>query len=254
MRPPQIMNTQENTDHVAEREAKISALEQTIGHHFTARQFLELALTHSSYANERESACEHNERLEFLGDAVLELCISDLLFHRYPDVREGALTKMRSQLVSTTNLAKMAKNLGLDWLLKLGRGEELQGGRKRESVLSDTFEAVLAAVYQDGGFVAAGRMVEKVFANDLCAVPNQGTHKDNKTLLQEVVQQRFKAMPIYNLTKTSGPEHARTFVIELLLPDGRSFTAQGSSYKKAQQKAAELALRKLGDEEAETEN
>ena len=248
------MNTQQEdhgTDVYSEREALLHSLENNLGHTFKHRRLLELALTHSSFANEREGSCQHNERLEFLGDAVLELCISDRLFHKYPDLREGALTKMRSQLVSTPKLAKMAKRLGLDELLKLGRGEDLQGGRKRDSVLSDTFEAVLAAVYEDGGFEAAGRMVEKVFANDFLAVQQEVTRKDHKTLLQEVLQQRFKGMPVYTLTKTSGPEHARTFDIELQIPDGRTFTAQGSSYKKAQQLAAEQALLQLGQEKTE---
>lgn len=233
-----------------DRESHIQALEDTIGHHFRDREILELALTHSSFANERDCPCEHNERLEFLGDAVLELAISRRLFRSHPELREGALTKMRSRLVSTGNLAKMAQKIHLDVLLKLGRGEEQQGGRKRDSVLSDTFEAVLASVYEDGGFEAADRMVEKIFAKDLASMQVAVLKKDNKSLLQEVLHQRFKAMPVYTLTETSGPEHARTYVIKLQIPDGRSFTAKGSSYKKAQQKAAELALMQLGCEQS----
>ncbi|MBQ7617485.1 MAG: ribonuclease III, partial [Desulfovibrio sp.] len=121
----------------------VKKLETALAHVFQDQSLLELALTHSSYANEEHDGAAHNERLEFLGDAVLELCVSHVLFHRYSTSREGALTKYRASLVSTTSLAKLARELGLDQLLRLGKGEEQQGGRQRDSVLSDAFEAVL---------------------------------------------------------------------------------------------------------------
>ena len=130
-------------------------VKKRLGHSFARRELLDLALTHSSWANEYSCGQEHNERQEFLGDAVLELCVSWEIYKRFPSAREGELTKMRSNLVSAVSLAERARDLGLDVLLKLGRGEENQGGRKRDAVLSDALEAVLAAVYEDGGFAAA---------------------------------------------------------------------------------------------------
>ena len=233
------------TAHVS-RADRILRLEERIEHHFENMELLELALTHSSYANEEQSGGAHNERLEFLGDAVLELCVSHVLYHLYPMSREGELTKVRAALVSTSSLASLARELKLDELLKLGRGEELQGGRQRDSVLSDTFEAVLAAVYEDGGFQAAQRSVNAVFATHWKYPGEEKVPKDNKTRLQELVRQRFKAMPVYTQTACSGPDHARTFTVELTLPDGRTFSARGSSTKKAEQEAARCALTYLG--------
>ncbi|MBQ7607693.1 MAG: ribonuclease III [Desulfovibrionaceae bacterium] len=234
------------------RRQLLKEVEGRLAHTFKRNDHIELALTHSSFANEKvgvqdenshQSATEHNERMEFLGDAVLELCVSHVLFKLCPTLREGALTKIRSNLVSTTNLARMARELALDNLILLGHGEELQGGRQRDSVLSDTFEAVIAAVYMDGGFQAALKTIQKIF-NDHWdeAVSDQTASKDNKTRLQEIVQQRFKGLPVYNLAGSIGPEHAKIFIIDLKLPDGHVFQAQGPSYKKAEQEAARLAL------------
>ena len=133
------------------------ALEEKLGHVFARPELLDLALTHSSWANEYSGGQHHNERQEFLGDAVLELCVSWELFRRFPEAREGELTKLRARLVSTVSLAERAREFGLDSLLKLGKGEERQGGRSRDSVLSDVLEAVLAAVYEDGGFTPRRR-------------------------------------------------------------------------------------------------
>ncbi len=184
--------------------------------------------------------------MEFLGDAVLELCVSHVLFFLCPTLREGALTKIRSNLVSTTNLARMARELGLDNLVLLGHGEELQGGRQRDSVLSDTFEAVIAAVYMDGGFDAALTSIQKIFRDHWDeAAADLASSKDNKTRLQEIIQQRFKGLPVYNLAGSTGPEHAKIFIIELRLPNGAVFHAQGPSYKKAEQEAARMALESI---------
>ena len=133
----------------------LELVKKQLGHGFIRKDLLELALTHSSWANECGPGQEHNERQDFLGDAVLELCVSWELYRRFPSAREGELTKMRSSLVSAVSLAERARDMGLDRLLKLGRGEESQGGRKRDAVLSDALEAVLAAIYEDGGFAAA---------------------------------------------------------------------------------------------------
>lgn len=222
-------------------------LEKALGHTFSRPELLTLALTHSSWANERGGGeHEHNERLEFLGDAVLELCVSAQLYHRFPQVREGQLTRMRAHLVSTVSLAERARTFGLDSLLALGHGEESQGGRSRDSVLSDAFEAVLAAVYEDGGFAAAAQAVERLFADRWPQSAVAAVSKDYKTRLQEASQQRFGAVPQYVRVGSHGPEHAKIFEILLRLPDGTDIVATGTNCKKAEQDAARQALLHLG--------
>ncbi|MBQ7457017.1 MAG: ribonuclease III [Desulfovibrio sp.] len=231
-------------NHAPQTHNDLQSIEACLGYTFTNPKLLEQALTHSSYANEMvDTPIEHNERMEFLGDAVLELCISHLCFHTYPSLREGALTKIRSALVSAQGLAAVARSLTLDRFIKLGHGEEMQGGRNRDSILSDTFEAVLAAIYVDAGFAKALEIATAIFAPSL-PKPEEvlAFHKDNKTLLQEMVQQRFKAVPSYALIGSVGPEHAKIFTITLTLPDGTNFTAEGSSFKRAEQEAAGRAL------------
>ncbi|MDR3362833.1 MAG: ribonuclease III [Desulfovibrio sp.] len=226
----------------------MSGLEQRIGHVFARPDLLTQALTHSSFANEVGPGLEHNERLEFLGDAVLELCVSSELYERFSDLREGDLTRMRSCLVSEGSLADIAREIGLDDFLRLGRGEESQGGRARDSVLSDVFEAVIAAVYEDGGFKAARGVVSHLFASrwQLCAA-HAARAKDFKTRLQEVAQRLFKDRPTYAKLACSGPEHEPIFEVSVTLPDGRGFVARGGSCKKAGQEAARLALAALED-------
>ena len=236
------MNTQVNQ---ADRSDLLTTLQTNILYTFNDRELLERALTHSSITNEHPTQ-EHNERLEFLGDAVLELCISHTLYTIHTKLREGSLTKLRSQLVNTTSLACLAKKLGIQEVLQLGHGEELQGGRSRDSVLSDAFEAVLAAVYLEGGFDAAQKSVNHIF-RDLFSAVQPVFKKDPKTHLQEVIQQRFKTIPTYTLTACTGPDHNKTFTIEVQLPDKTTFTAQGQSCKKAEQSAAVLALQALGE-------
>lgn len=224
---------------------KHAALEARLGHVFRDSGLLETALTHSSWANEQGQAGQHNERQEFLGDAVLELCVSWELFRRFPAVREGDLTRLRASLVDAPSLARKARELGLDALLRLGCGEERQGGRSRDAILSDAFEAVLAAVFEDGGYAAAQAVVGRVFARDWPHEAGRPRSKDHKTLLQELCLQRFRARPAYSLLACSGPEHARVFDVRLELPDGKAFCAQGSSCKKAEQEAARLAVEAL---------
>lgn len=217
-------------------------MEAVLGYSFNDSNLLLNAITHSSWANEHESAARHNERLEFLGDAVLELCVSAELFRRFPDAREGALTEMRARLVGARPLAALARSLGLDRCLRLGRGEESQGGRGRDALLSDALEAIFGAVYLDGGHDAACRVVERVFGRHWAGVAESVPGKDFKTRLQEATQRMYKERPVYALVGSSGPEHAKRFDVRLELPDGRSFTASGPSLKRAEQEAARVAL------------
>lgn len=217
-------------------------LQEKLGHVFSNADLLALALTHTSWANEHGREGCHNQRLEFLGDAVLELCVSEELYHRYPAAREGQMTQMRSGMVSESALAALARNLGLDCALRLGRGEERQGGRQKDSLLSDAFEAVLAAVYEDGGLEAARKVVRRVFARLWPPAEQERKELDPKSRLQEICQREFKAAPVYALIGSSGPEHAKIFDVKLVLPNGKTFCASESSCKKAEQTAAALAL------------
>ncbi len=228
-------------------EEDLNLLEATLDYRFKDRTLLERALTHSSYANEFGNGQAHNERQEFLGDAVLELCVSWELYTRFPSTREGDLTRLRSGLVNTASFARRARDTGIDKLIRLGRGEEGQGGRNRDSVLSDAFEAVLGAVYEDGGFTAARRVVNHIFKNVWPCDPNEGRKElDHKTHLQECVQHLFNGYrPVYNQVAVTGPSHARQFTVSVRLPDGRVFEACGTSCKKAEQSAAALALAAL---------
>ncbi len=217
-------------------------LQETLGYTFKKPESLLLALTHSSFANENKKLGVHNERQEFLGDAVLELCASWVLFTRFPTVREGDLTKLRSSLVSAKSLANIARELHIDTHLRLGRGEESQGGRQRDAVLCDALEAVLGAVFEDGGYDAAFAVVLHIFSKHWPEHANQDLQKDYKTQLQEAMQRLHKDRPVYVLQKSSGPEHAKVYEVCLTLPQGKSILATGQSLKRAEQEAARLAL------------
>lgn len=223
----------------------LDQLQKNIHYSFGQVKRLVLALTHSSYINEHSDAEGHNERLEFLGDAVLELCVSELLYESFGGLREGELTAIRSSLVSQGSLARLALSLKIDECLRLGRGEEEQGGRRREALVSDAFEAVLGAVFLDGGFEAVRGVVRHLFTPLLPKAEYEEKPKDNKSLLQEIVQRDFQERPVYTLLGSSGPEHAKVFEVGLRLPDGMSFKASGSSVKRAEQAVAAEALKKL---------
>lgn len=227
---------------------RLAAIQTELDYRFGQPAHLLRALTHSSYANEHQLALESNERLEFLGDAVLELAISECLFQRFSTAHEGQLTRIRSRLVKEKTLAQLARKLGLDRSILLGRGEESQGGRDRDSLLADALEALLGAVFLDGGYPAAQEFVSRVFQDLLPESPDLPKVKDYKTRLQEITQQRFKKRPIYVQLGTSGPDHARIYEVEVRLPEGPSFAAAGASLKKAEQNAARMAIGHLGEE------
>ncbi|WP_147819203.1 ribonuclease III [Salidesulfovibrio onnuriiensis] len=223
-------------------------LEDCIHHRFSQVKHLEMALTHSSFANEQGDAMD-NERLEFLGDAVLELCISEEAYKRYPHVPEGSLTRIRSNLVKEKSLAAIARDLELERFLRLGKGEELQGGRDRDSLLADAFEAVMGAVFLDGGFEAAKAVIRDIFRERWPETPELPETKDFKSRLQEETQRLFQERPLYVLVDTRGPEHEKIFEVETTLPHGEKFTGAGTSVKKAEQTAARAALDWLAEYE-----
>ena len=225
----------------------LTTVQEDIHYRFSQVKLLELALTHSSWANEQGRPDMSNERLEFLGDAVLELCVSQEAYLRFPESDEGLLTKQRSRLVKTSTLAGVARAVGLNRRLMLGRGEETQGGRERDSLLADALEALFGAVFLDGGFAAAQELVLRLLEPLWPASPVLPGGKDCKSRLQELTQESHRERPVYTLVESSGPEHHKVFEVEVLLPDGQRFRSTGPSLKKAEQAAAQSALSHLAE-------
>ena len=218
-------------------------LEQKIGYRFRNKKLLRQALTHSSYANEKKlGKLGCNERLEFLGDAVLELISSDVLYARFPQIPEGELTKKRASLVCEPSLAYCARQFGLPEYLLLGRGEDMTGGRMRDSIVSDATEALLGAIYLDGGFERAREFVLKFILND---IERKQLFYDSKTILQELVQEDGKQPVEYVLTGESGPDHNKQFEVEVRINGSLAGNGAGHTKKAAEQAAAYQALRKI---------
>ena len=222
----------------------IKDLEAAIGYRFKNISLLQNALTHSSYANERwHNSLLSNERLEFLGDAILGMTVAKYLYQTFPDRPEGELTRMRADMVCEQTLAKVAARIDLGKHLLLGNGEEQGGGRKRNSILADAVESVIAASYLDGGLEAAQQFIEKFI---LVEVPVTRLHNaDYKTALQELVQQKKNQVLTYTLIGESGPDHDKKFEVEVKLNGTVVGTGSGSSKKRAEQDAACSALEKL---------
>ena len=214
-------------------------LETIIGYKFKNPELLETALTHTSYANESRTPVKHNERLEFLGDSVLQIVSADYLFHAYADRPEGDLTRIRASLVSEGALFQFAQEIGLGEYLRLGRGEERCGGRTRPSVVSDAFEAVIAALYLDGGFEVARNFIMPFITEGKTA------EEDYKTRLQEVVQQSPDAALRYEVVGETGPDHDKKFTVSVWRNGTHLADGIGRSKKAAEQNAAKKALEKL---------
>ncbi|MDO5135055.1 MAG: ribonuclease III [Eubacteriales bacterium] len=222
---------------------KFEALEERIGYRFQNRRLLEQALTHSSYANEKKlGKAGSNERLEFLGDAVLELVSSDFLYQKYPKLPEGELTKKRASLVCEPSLAFCARGFELPKSLLLGKGEELTGGRSRDSIVSDATEALLGAIYLDGGFDRAREFVLNFILND---IEHKQLFYDSKTILQEIVQENLGHFVEYRLVKEEGPDHNKSFTLEVLVNGEVMGTGTGHTKKAAEQAAAYQAIQKM---------
>lgn len=220
-------------------------LEEKIGYTFRNPQLLEQALTHSSFANEGKKHCHNNERLEFLGDSVLSVIVARHLFLTYKDLPEGELTKLRASLVCEKALDVFAGQIGLGKYLRLGKGEEMTGGRERPSILADAFEALLAAIYIDGGYEAAQTFVLGFIPRNL-DVRRKNKLSDYKTALQEIIQQNREERVEYVLVDEHGPDHAKVFTAEVLLNTNVIGRGTGSSKKQAEQNAAHEALLLMG--------
>ncbi len=239
-----------------EQDEILSQIEKRLGYEFRNRELLVEALTHSSYANEehqemtrKESQEDYTmncyERLEFLGDAVLELVVSDLLFTRFPESSEGELSRFRAAMVNTDQLAGLARKQGLDSGLRLGKGEAASCGREKPSILAAVYEAVIAAIYLDGGFVAAYSFAERQMEPLLKDLAPRLFLGDFKTPLQEKIQAIMKTTPVYRVVAENGPDHMKTFEVELWIKGKTYGRGTGRSKKEAEQEAAKQALESI---------
>ncbi len=220
-------------------------IQEAIGYTFKDVKLLKSALTHSSYANEKKTGIEDNQRLEFLGDAVLSVCVCTLLYLEYPKLPEGSLTKIRAAVVSEPPLAEAARALKLGSYLLLGRGEESTGGRARPSVLSDGMEALIAAVYLDGGLEAAQSLVSTIFSSMIEKAAKGKGRMDYKTDLQELLQKDAMVTLTYQIVDENGPDHAKAFTAQVRKDGSPIGLGTGHSKKEAEQSAAKNALETL---------
>jgi len=224
-------------------------LEKDLTYTFTNKALLETAIQHSSFVNESlPSGLEDNERLEFLGDAILNAVISHLLMIRYPQLKEGELSKIRSHLVNKSQLARIAKTISLGNYLRLGKGELQSSGRKKISILADAFEAVIAAVYLDGGFDKVHSLIQQLFFDIFDSISIATIYFDYKSRLQEFAQATLKSPPEYTIISETGPDHDKTFEVELSVGNIQT-NGKGKSKKAAEQEAAKKALELLNPQE-----
>lgn len=231
-------------------ERDLGELEAKLGYRFERRERLLRALSHRSYANERQADVADNEVMEFLGDAVLGLVVSEMLYRRHAELSEGQMSKLKAYLVSAGTLARRAEEVDLGSYLLLGRGEEKTFGRGKESLLANAFEAVIAAVYLDGGLQAATDFVDRTLWGDLGdAIEADPTLRDFKSILQERLQAQGRALPLYRVVEERGPDHAKVFRVEVVVDDEALAEGEGKTKKGAEQVAAELALRAVPVEE-----
>ena len=229
---------------IEEMTKSIQQLQDTIGYKFHNPVFLEVALTHSSYANEVKHQLKYNERQEFLGDAVLSIIVSDYLFNNYT-VPEGELTKLRAAIVCEKSLDVMANKIHLGEYLRLGRGEEMTGGRTRPSIIADAFEALIAAIYLDSGIESARAFVLP-FVTEMLEHEDSLSFKDYKTIVQEIIQQNPEEKLVYKLVGEKGPDHDKRFVVDVMLNSNVIGKGEGRSKKNAEQMAAKEALELMG--------
>jgi len=228
----------------------LDTFQNIIGYSFRKAELLRAALTHKSYLNElraseKDGAAQDNERLEFLGDAVLDLAISERLIALYPLSTEGDLSKMKARLVSEVTLARVARRLGVGEFLLLGRGEERTRGREKPSILADALEAVIAAVYLDGGFETAQTVLLQLFEDEFHRLEQRREDIDYKTELQECCQREFDVLPTYRVLRESGPDHQKLFEVKIMIKEEVFGIGRGRSKKEAEQQAAKQALEKL---------
>ncbi len=229
-----------------QRQKLLRTLQKKIDYRFKSLSLLEQGLCHKSYGHEMvQAGLSDNERLEFLGDAVLGLVIGHLIMERHPNYSEGELTRLRAAMVNKSRLAKIAREIDLGSYLLLGKGEELTGGRQKNSILAATLEALLAAIYLDGGFKKVFAVIATLFLPHLEATAVGQDYQDFKTQLQELAQEIFKAIPRYQLAKQLGPDHNKIFGVKVFIQEKVVGLGAGKSKKEAEQRAAQKSLQKL---------
>ena len=222
------------------KQKNLKELQKDIGYQFKQEALLRQAMTHSSYAHEKNlKELMDNERLEFLGDAVLEVVSSEFLFKNHPEMNEGQMTKLRASLVCEQSLAACARQLQLGSFLLLGNGEDLTGGRERDSILSDAWEALIGAMYLDGGFTSAKEFILKYVLTD---IEHKKLFYDSKTMLQELIQNKYKQSLHYVLLSEEGPDHNKVFTVQAYMDDTPLMTGKGRTKKAAEQNAAYQSL------------
>jgi len=223
-----------------DRQSKQQWCKSTLGYDFNDNSLLDLALTHRSHSK------DNNERLEFLGDAVLDLILSDTLYRRYSLMDEGNLSRMRASIVNEKSLSLVASQLLINEHLILGPGEMTSGGSQRDSILANTLEAILGAIFVDGGYHSVETIILKIFKDNINSINPESDYKDSKSQLQELLQQQQKDLPQYQLIETTGDKHDQEFLIECVIDNGNIITtATAKNIKTAEQKAASKALKKL---------
>ncbi len=228
----------------------LNGLGKRLSYSFRNIALLETALTHRSYVNENpQLALADNERFEFLGDAVLGVCVSDILIKKYADFSEGTLSKIRAAIVNEKPLAEMAHKLEIGSCLLLGKGEEISGGRSKDSLLANAFEAVIAAIYLDSGFTKTKSILKKLMGPLLNDDSLHSQYFDYKTALQEFCQKIYKTAPVYIIVDSCGPDHAKTFDVEVTIAGKVIQTGSGKSKKEAEKQAAQKAWQELHDED-----
>ncbi len=228
----------------------LTELQEVIGFPFDDDSLLREALVHRSYLNENPSfPSADNQRLEFLGDALLDFVAGDYLYRRYPKMREGELTSLRAGLVKEETLARFAQALGLGRYLYLGRGEEESGGRERPSLLADAFEALVGALYLDGGLKPAESFILRFLEPETEQIVAQGELRDYKSLFQEEAQRRFQSTPLYRTIDERGPDHNKVFTVEVLIEEKLCGRGEGTTKQAAEQEAARQALEKIASDD-----
>ena len=225
----------------------MQSLEKSLDYKFNNIKLLKNALVHSSYANEVRGDTYSNERLEFLGDSVLSVIVSEHIYNKYPNMPEGELTKLRASLVCEKSLCSFSRELGIGDYLLLGKGEDKNGGRERDSILADAFEAILAAIYLDGGMDCAKKHIFNTVLRDLEHHADEDSFKDYKTVLQEIIQRNPEENVSYILIDETGPDHDKMFTVEVRLNSNVIGQGSGKSKKQAEQMAACQALKLMGE-------
>ena len=238
-------NSEERRKQKKLREKQIDRLQRVIHVKFKNKSLLQRAVTHRSFVNEFGKNAKDNERLEYLGDSVLALVVNEYLFKHFEDYQEGKLAKIKSAVVSEATLAKLARKIDLGEFILMGRGEDHSGGRERPSILANTLEAVIGAIFLDSGLKISRKFVLALISDEIEIVNSPSSMRDPKTALQEYVQKKYKDRPVYEVIDERGPDHRKEFTVRLLINGREIVTGEGPSKRKAEMNAARISLQKI---------